>query len=530
MRWSVNSLFRRLYHEQDGQVLYLAAATLVVVLGMTALSIDIGYALHAQRELQACADSAASAGGSAMPNGNSVSPTTIADKYSGDTTVGGIYNIHHDLNITSVTVNYACVTGTTATNLNLPPCATYSTLSSQPGCTAGCNTIQVIEQAVEPTFFAKIFGIPTITVTATASASASGAIPVPYHIMMVLDSTGSMATTYDTGCLSTNPNGTYTSEQCAQYGIQTLLSGLAPCSANLASCSGATPVDQVGLMTFPGLCDQTKTGETTSSCNPTNFSATSLNDTTANATYAPDDYNCGRNTPPIAAYNNDPEYLILPFVSDYRTSDSSGLNSSSDLVKSTDAGVGGCGIQAPGGMSTFYAGVIVAAQQYLMANHTSGIQDVIIMLSDGNANAIGSTGDVPAGDSGSQMAGSVKQSVTITGMSGGLWQGVNDCAQAVNAADWAKGYKEPDGTYTQIYSVSYNSANVQCSTDRTSITDCQTMQDIGSTPSSQYFFSVPIKSGGTTCSGAVNITYLDQVFSTILGDLLSSRLIPNNDF
>ena len=132
----MNSLFRRLYYEQDAQVLYLAASTLVVVLGMAALSIDIGYALHVQRELQACADSAASAGGSAMPNGNVVSPTTVADEYSGDpnSPASAIYNLHHDLNITSMTVNYACVTGSTATNLNMPPCVNYSTLAARPGC------------------------------------------------------------------------------------------------------------------------------------------------------------------------------------------------------------------------------------------------------------------------------------------------------------------------------------------------------------------------------------------------------------
>ncbi len=97
-----------------------------------------------------------------------------------------------------------------------------------------------------PTFFAKIFGINTINVTATASASASGALPIPYHIMMVLDSTSSMGTTNDTGCLSSSPVTTYTAEQCAQYGVQALLGGLAPCATNLASCSGEPAVDQVG--------------------------------------------------------------------------------------------------------------------------------------------------------------------------------------------------------------------------------------------------------------------------------------------
>ena len=58
----MNTLFRRFWHGQDGQVLYLFAALLVVLLGMAALSIDIGFAIHAQRELQASADAAATAG------------------------------------------------------------------------------------------------------------------------------------------------------------------------------------------------------------------------------------------------------------------------------------------------------------------------------------------------------------------------------------------------------------------------------------------------------------------------------------
>ena len=52
----MNTRFPRLYHDEGGQVLYLIAALLVVILGMAALSIDIGFALHGQRELQASAD------------------------------------------------------------------------------------------------------------------------------------------------------------------------------------------------------------------------------------------------------------------------------------------------------------------------------------------------------------------------------------------------------------------------------------------------------------------------------------------
>ena len=514
----MNTLLGRLYHEQNGQALYMVCALLVVLLGMAALAIDIGYAVHAQRELQVCADAAATAGGAAMPNGNVTNPTTVADEYSGDTNKGAVYNIPKDINISLVNVTYACVTGSTASNLNMPPCATYSTISS---CAAspGCNAIQVNESTTVNTFFAKLFGFSSITLTATASASASGGGAIPYHIMLVLDTTASMGNGTDTGCVS-GSGSSYSPEQCAQLGIQTLLSELAPCQVGVSNCAANQAVDDVGLMVFPGLCDDTGSGVTTSNCDP----ATSLNNTTANPTYAPKDYACPSTSPPIGQYNNDPEYLVLGFQSDYRTSDSAGLNWSSNLVDSVGAGTNNCGVKTPGGVETFYGGAIVAAQQYLTANHTSGVQDVMIFLSDGDANS-------------THMGGSVQQTVSstqIAGMNGNLFASTGECKQAVNAATWARGVVQSDGTSTKIYSVSYGTETSGCSTDSSpSMTPCQTMSGIASTPLSQYFFSVPQTISGktsTVCSGAVPITQLNQVFTTIAGDLESARLIPNVSF
>ena len=79
----MKSLLRRLFREQDGQALYLVAASMVAILGMAALSIDIGFALHAQRELQANTDAAASAGGAAMPNPATTSVYNVVTEYSG---------------------------------------------------------------------------------------------------------------------------------------------------------------------------------------------------------------------------------------------------------------------------------------------------------------------------------------------------------------------------------------------------------------------------------------------------------------
>jgi len=233
-----------------------------------------------------------------------------------------------------------------------------------------------------------------------------------------------------------------------------------------------------------------------------------LTDTVANATYAPDDYGCPTSKPPIASYNNNPLYLILPLQSDYRASATAALNSGvsgSNLVKSVGAGQGSCpGVTTPGGEGTFYAGAITAAQDYLAANSRSGAQNVIILLSDGNASA-----------SPSQLGGSVTKYSTSA-----------ECQQAVTAATNAK------NAGTLIYSVSYGSETSGCSSGDT-LTPCGTMLGIASLPLTQYFFSVPQTVSGktsTVCDGAAPITEMNQVFTTIAGNLTSSRLVPNAVF
>ena len=527
----MKSLIRRLYREQDGQTLYLVAASLVAILGMAALSIDIGFAMHAQRELQAITDAAASAGGAAMPIPTTVSVAGVVNKYSGSTAEMAVYTVNNDLDITGVSVSFACLATGTYNSYNLPPCATSANTNtaSYPLCAVttsnpygGCNALKVVETATIPTFFAKVFGYKSLTLTATSVASASGGGAKPYHIMLVLDTTSSMGQGTDTGCVS-GSSQKYSPEQCAQLGVQTLLGELAPCASNLSSCGSNPAVDEVGIMAFPGICSDTAAGVTTANCP----AATTLTNTTANSTYAPDDWACPAKSPPIAAYNNDPEYLILPFQTNYRLSDSSGLNWSSELVDTVGAGTSNCGMPDPGGEGTFYAGAIVAAQQYLVANHSANVQDVMILLSDGDATS-----------SGSQMGGNVKQTVgtsqIATMNSNGTWSSNSECTQAVQAAGWAKADKLSDGTATEIYSVSYGSETSGCTSEQRGsayTTPCLTMEGIASQPLSQYFYSVPQTVNGTSstvCSGAVPITQLNQVFTAIGAHLQTSRLVPTN--
>jgi len=490
----------------------MVAILLPVLLGMAALVIDLGYAYISYQQLVAATQAAALAGGGAIPNTLPPTAVTAAVNYSGLN-----LNKYPNLQNVSLSINLACVDPSLYPNLGLPPCAVY------PSCPSGCNMIQVQETAKVSTFFAKIFGVTSVPLSASATAAARGGGMPPYHIMMVLDATPSMGNGLDTGCTQ---NGTsVTPEQCAEYGVQTLLLQLNPCAVTLATCTPSAqpgtslnPNDQVGIMMFPGICSKTTAGLTTATCNnAANLlpPGSPLTNTIANTTYAPDEYTCPAINPPLAKYNNNPEYLILGFQSNYRFSDSSGLNTNANVFKTIGAGTNNCGIKPPPGESTFYGGAIQAAQDYLTVNNTVGVQNVMIILSDGDANDV------------ADMGGNVKQNF---GPSAGLtYPASNECAQAVSAASYAKTHG------TLIYSISYGSETTGCSTDGGALKPCDTMQGMASLPLSQYFFSIPMHDSSnptqtTICANAVPLTSLNQVFTTIASQLTVSRLVPGGDF
>ena len=123
-----------------------------------------------------------------------------------------------------------------------------------------------------------------------------------------------------------------------------------------------------------------------------------------NATSAGYDYDCST----IAFANNRLVQRYVAFVSDvgfstdYKTSPTATtLNTSSNLVRAVGGGGTGCaqGLQAVGGYGTYYAGVIAAAQAALVAKNPNAF-NVIIFLSDGDANA--SSSNVPSGQATNQ--------------------------------------------------------------------------------------------------------------------------------
>jgi putative Flp pilus-assembly TadE/G-like protein len=180
---------------EQGQVLVLALIFIVVVLlGMAALVVDVGYAYYAHRSLQSSADASALAGAQELPD--SARAQSVANSYGGQ---NGGKNAHNNIPGVATTVTTKCLT-------------------SIPGCDP-VNAVVVTERAAKvPTIFAKLLGIDHFDVKAKATACSPCGIK-PTDIMLVLDRTGSMCQDHfgraDAACTDLNN---------ARTGMKTFLS------------------------------------------------------------------------------------------------------------------------------------------------------------------------------------------------------------------------------------------------------------------------------------------------------------------
>jgi len=464
----------RAHRRSGGQVLIFFTLWLPLFFGMTALVIDFGFIYFYQSELNASTQAAALAGAYAMsqPSATTSSVTTAVTNFSGTSGNLNSYSNLSSVSLVSGSPQFKCLnTLTTVFGLQC-----YGPSSS--------NAIVVSQKVKVPLLFLQYFGDRAATLTATATAAMKGAAPAPYNVVIVVDSTRSMQDTdSDSKCNNTRIS-------CALAGVRILLQGLSPCPPNLSSCGSATggnvsnSVDRVSLLTFPGV----STG------------------TVAN------DYNCSGNSPTIEKYAypfpSTSTYQIVNFSSDYRSGDkSSSLSSSSNIVAAAGGKSGCSGLQPIGGAGTYYAQIIYTAQAYLAAEQAlyPQAQNVMILLSDGDANA--SSSDMPGASTTSTTYMSTRQ----------------QCHQAVTAAQAAT------AAGTLVYTVAYGAEASGCATDTNpTITPCQTMQQMAS--ASSYFFSDYTATGGSSSciSAAQPITGLNNIFTTIVTDLTSVKLIPNS--
>ena len=533
---------RALPAAERGQVLPLVAVMMMVLMGIAGFTIDVGRAMMGQRQLQAAADAAALAGAQALPASAvtnapaTADPIAAAKNYSA---LEGKINLYSNLPTVTMPSGYPKLKCLTTLSNQGMACVT-PTVGSGAGIPA--NAIQVVEQTAINTYFAAVIGFKSFPVSATATASMRGGGPSASNVAVIVDTTLSMNIT-DANCSN------LTQEQCALNGVQILLNNLYPCGITQKSCGAATSgnvsnsFDRVALFTFPNVSVSTVHYYT--SCPtpvPNNgkyyyqapYGAfTALNETPAPSLPVALPYSFPM---PGAAYAGlsgppgNPTYQVTPFQSDYRTSDSaSTLNSSSGLVMAAGALSGCSGLVPPNfeaDYETYYAGAIYAAQSALVAEQTAfpGSQNVIIILSDGDSNALQQGGALAQNTGYPNMNAAAPSGNYMTASASGTYPSwVGECKQAVTAAQAAS------NAGTLVFSVAYGAEPTGCATDTNpAMRPCDTMA--GMATASQYFFSDQFQSGSNSncvSPGQPNVTSLAQIFQAIGKGLTQARLIPN---
>jgi hypothetical protein len=427
-------------------------------LAFVAVGVDVGYLVYSQKRLQAATDAAALAG--AMDLWTSTWSTAQADAQA---YAAGQSATTSNTLPGNVTVTNTAITGLTLSSVTLPYAQAVSKF----------NGIQVTQTASVPTFFARVFGVNSLTISATSKAGAGGgAQAAQYNVMIILDTTHSMNDT-DSNCK--NSHGTaLTRIACAKAGALQLLTGLTNAG------------DNVGLMTFPPISPTSSSYSFSCSTSEPNVVQTTNNGYSAVA-------------PGAASSAAVPTYQISSVGSGFLSSGGQ-ANTSSGLVQALGGGSCG-GLSAPGGLGTFYAQAIATAQASLPANPNG--QNAIILLSDGDASST------------TTQLGTTYGSSTLNGKANPNYVYGSECQAAINAAASAK------SSNTLIYTVAYiggESASATCSDGSDNLTPCGTMQAIAT--STAYFYS-------DTCTNATGGTAsLSSIFSQIAYSLTKSRLLP----
>jgi len=281
--------------------------------------------------------------------------------------------------------NYSGRDGARNDNNKLPPVTTNVTtkcLSFAP-CSP-VNTVVVEQTTKVPTLFARVLGIDEFTIRAKATAC-SPCSSRPLDIMLVLDRTGSM-------CQDSNGN---TQSGCPD--LQNARAGL------LEFVQYMDPaLHKIGLTVFPPA---TSSGARCNTPANSNYNSTS------------------------AVYN------VVQLSNDYKNGDN--LNTSSRLVSTINC--------QKGGGTTAYAHAMEHAQAELQSSRgRPGVQNVIIMFSDGAANTgptyLPSSSNYrrrPCGQ-GVASAASVKAAGTLVYTIGydldALGGGANQCQNGVTGA------------------------------------------------------------------------------------------------
>ena len=408
---------RLLRDDRSGAALVIVSLALPMIFGMAAFSIDLGYIYYINSRLQNAADIAALAGGTKLVAGDKTAVETQALAYV-KLNVPGAWDIVDDKG--------KLLSGTGKAKIKITP--KIQALCSKklsdaglpcyaaPGLANPINYLSVSLNATTPLFFASALGHQTAALTSDAIVTADGSTMPPLNVAIVLDTTASMISSRD---LTTACGGvSMTKLACAKQAALGMLGTLWPV------------VDKVAIYTYPGMSQGT---------------GSSPSATTAAANAAKNI--CTSGTPTVTDYKKDSNpanYKVVDFKDDYRDMGSPpapGVKTSSDLVKAL-GGTSGCtglqvGRDSGGGyIYTFFADSLDAAQADLAAANVALAaagqttrQNVIVILSDGDANA--------------------PTSMIETA------RNPNQCLRAMNSAAAAT------AAGTWVYSVAYNASTIK---------------------------------------------------------------------
>jgi hypothetical protein len=534
MKRTNSSIFSRLMAGEAGQALPWIAGIMSAFMAVGGgLAVDLGRAYIIRSDMQNYANAMALAAAGSVYNSSSAnSAATEASDYSASK---GDENYNPGLNTVTPTVTEVCL------NTLMPSGETC-------GTTTPANAVKVSESTSITTYFMKLFGVPSLTVTADATASMQGQAQ-PWNVAIILDATDSMVSTTDSNC-STGTN--VTEFTCALQSIQTLLKAVNPCGPGVTSCNTSNADFHVALFAFPNV--ETSERADDYGCNgtiptPEPYTLPSI----GLSSYTPLTYN-GVNATYEVTLPNTGNADANGFVSDYYDpSSSNGLNPDSEIVKALGAVSGCSAMNTQGGESTYYAGVLYAAQAAVTAEQAlyPGSKNAIIMLSDGQANAASSkfppsgSSPTPAADGIAIVTNLISNLLgNLTGSTFGYYPDFHDeCQQAIMAGQYAT--KEG----TRVYAMAYGSESDGCGvagsgatvSDTTTIatganqsftaatlTPCITMENIAS--SLNYFYSDWDQSGsGSTCvDNSHTTTSLADISLAIAASLTEPRLLPNN--
>ena len=197
--------------ESRGQVLLIAVAAMIVLIGIAAVAIDLGFSWMLHRQEQDAADPAALAAARFISD-----PDPLTQPQTYDAARGWDAACHYALtNGFFDPGNAACAAaGGTAMQVLWPPGPTAGSLAGDHGA------VQVIITAQHPSFFGRIFGISTATVTTGAVAARQRGT---------------------TNTSRSSPSSRTGATRRACVGMQTSTSTPSPATAGRAAMSRSTP-------------------------------------------------------------------------------------------------------------------------------------------------------------------------------------------------------------------------------------------------------------------------------------------------